>query len=576
MQIVLALCVFAAYFSVFCEWFLFATTPSFLSDLPLWRQLVVAVTAPFFYIAVQFVLCFVLWQATRWLPAGPWRVRLVAAVPAALFTAFLLLEIDVFAYTVLGATVLEARGWQRVLCLSAALAMAVIVMREALRAVDLFVVGGRGGLLLRSAVVLFCLSLAGAAAGLAGAGATLFSRPADAAAGSPDVILIGVDGLEARDMRLYGGVGGEMPNLEAFAKDALVFQNVFANGNVTAASLPSILTGRTPVALNKLSSQQILQGEDRFRHLPGMFRRAGYHSVQVGMKYYADANAWNMRDAFDVVNETVSPDRVIPRAADGMFRIWNEEMYLCDLSLARISTRVRALFGVAPVEEPLLTDGFVRQAELDRRRVDGFVAPLSQGRKPLFIHAHLMGTHPTLTDLDQVRTMPVRVREADERIGEMLDALRRTGRFERAIIVIYSDHSSGWGVDRRIPLIIRFPTPVSGVDLATNAQNVDIAPTILDYVNLPVPAAVEGVSLLGSRDRRRPIFAEAYDEGERRIDVLRVTVCDESFALKAAGGDLSHQAVAGHTSPCPDEGRPDASAARRLIADFLARNKFVL
>jgi arylsulfatase len=77
----------------------------------------------------------------------------------------------------------------------------------------------------------------------------LSARPVERARrvrGSPDVFLFVVDTLRADALGCYGGPGNPTPNLDAFARTALVYERAHSQSSWTLPSTASILTGLHP------------------------------------------------------------------------------------------------------------------------------------------------------------------------------------------------------------------------------------------------------------------------------------------------------------------------------------------
>jgi arylsulfatase A-like enzyme len=99
----------------------------------------------------------------------------------------------------------------------------------------------------------------------------------------------------------------------------------------------------------------------------------------------------------------------------------------------------------------------------------------------------------------------------DHHIGRLLDDLRRRGILDNALLVVTSDHGEvlsptaehpynhGWTTyqaDVRAVGIFRLPNAERGgtrLDLPT--ASIDILPTVLNYLGLPLPAGVEGEAI---------------------------------------------------------------------------------
>ncbi|MFH1998968.1 MAG: sulfatase-like hydrolase/transferase, partial [Planctomycetota bacterium] len=117
----------------------------------------------------------------------------------------------------------------------------------------------------------------------------------------------------------------------------------------------------------------------------------------------------------------------------------------------------------------------------------------------------------------------------DYAVGKILDELEQLGIADDTLIVIYADHGEnlydngnllehgerfgGGDFANRIPLIIADPTQdFARHRVDTLVSSLDIMPTILSLLNLPIPATVKGRDLLplmqGGDVESRPLFAE--------------------------------------------------------------------
>ena len=97
----------------------------------------------------------------------------------------------------------------------------------------------------------------------------------------------------------------------------------------------------------------------------------------------------------------------------------------------------------------------------------------------------------------------------DDNVGRLLDHLRDVGLLENTLVVYTSDQGfymgeHGW-FDKRFmyeesfstPLLMRLPEGLKARgDINEMVQNIDYAPTFLDLAGAPIPADIQGVSLL--------------------------------------------------------------------------------
>ena len=104
---------------------------------------------------------------------------------------------------------------------------------------------------------------------------------------------------------------------------------------------------------------------------------------------------------------------------------------------------------------------------------------------------------------DYLRT----IKSVDDGVGEVLDYLEENGLAENTIVVYTSDQGfylgeHGWFDKRfmyeqsfRTPLLVRYPKEIAaGTAVDKLVQNLDLAPTFLDYAGLEVPSDMQGES----------------------------------------------------------------------------------
>ena len=96
----------------------------------------------------------------------------------------------------------------------------------------------------------------------------------------------------------------------------------------------------------------------------------------------------------------------------------------------------------------------------------------------------------------------------DSYVGEFVQYMKDAGLWDNTVLIVYSDHVDGWKTNDRIPLLFHFPGGEYAGRIRNNTQNLDIAPTILDYLGLAQPAWMPGLSLLaGEPPALRPIIS---------------------------------------------------------------------
>jgi arylsulfatase len=123
----------------------------------------------------------------------------------------------------------------------------------------------------------------------------------------------------------------------------------------------------------------------------------------------------------------------------------------------------------------------------------------------------------TESDLNRIKSYYYgMISENDKYIGKILDHLRESGLQDRTLVIFNADHGEmlgdhgllykgGFMYDEvvRVPLILRAPGKVAaGKRVKALAEQIDLAPTVLELLGLEKPAGMQGQSLLTAKPRR--------------------------------------------------------------------------
>jgi arylsulfatase A-like enzyme len=401
----------------------------------------------------------------------------------------------------------------------------------------------------------------------------------------PNIILLGSDGVSAKNMSVYGYERDTTPILRELAKRSLVAENAFTNSGNTPGSVFSLLTGKLPTTTRVGFSPDILTGLDAFQHLPGILKSAGYKTVEFGIPVFLDAYSFNMQNAFDMVDGRSQSSGKLGTILQKLG--YENAAYFMDNLTGRISDRIQHIFYLRDMQNPIELVTRPADSLSDNEKIDQMLDLFDQSEQPLFVHVHLMGTHgvkfaPSVQVFSkgekQDQTWMVdyyddAILAFDHSIGEVIDHLKASGQYENTILIIYSDHDMQWKVNQHIPLIIHFPADGYARQVSQNVQNLDIAPTVLDYLGLAEPDWMGGESLLKSNpDSHRLIFAmgtiqatQSNGSGERFINpelikppfyqfgYVNIIDCQKWYrfnleTLKWTSGD-----VLGNIDPCPQQ-----------------------
>ena len=162
--------------------------------------------------------------------------------------------------------------------------------------------------------------------------------------------------------------------------------------------------------------------------------------------------------------------------ADGWAEYWTNGFY------GRMSDQQKARW-----------DAYYTEANKEYQRVKHDPKALIEWKYRRYMHEYLGTVH-----------------SMDRNIGRVLDYLDEAGLAENTIVVYTSDQGfyigeHGWfdklymyEESMRTPLVVRYPAGMeAGRVVEEMVQNIDYAPTLLDFAGVPIPADMQGISLKG-------------------------------------------------------------------------------
>jgi hypothetical protein len=291
------------------------------------------------------------------------------------------------------------------------------------------------------------------------------------------VILIIVDSLRADRMHVYGYARQTTPFLSRLVDSGRMkkVEAAFSTCSESFCGITSTLTGREfrDISARTFQLQDVLRDEG-YRT---WFLLSGNHTAWNGLPYFYHADEGTLFDGTRTERYTMDDDRLL---LEGLERV--PPASIEHPSFFYFHLMSTHYLGVQFAESHVFT------------RANDIVSP---GLEPYKI----------LDQLNKPDRYDDKVRQADGVIRQLFDALNAKHYLDDAVVVITGDHGEGLGErhwahgwnlydeDIRIPLLLYDAPAVRYPDLAFATQ-VDIAPTILDRLGLPVPSSWEGESLL--------------------------------------------------------------------------------
>ncbi len=302
-----------------------------------------------------------------------------------------------------------------------------------------------------------------------------------------DVLLVTLDTTRADALSCYGGSETATPNLLALSRESLRFDFARAVAPLTLPAHTSMMTGLYPPrhgvrdnGLGKLSS--------RATTLASLCAKAGLDTAAFVSALVLD-RVYGLDRGFALYDQPERP-------------------------LASTTSHYTERHATETVDRAL--------AWLAKRPKD----------KRFFLWVHLFDAHvpyaPPPQFLERAKGNPYlgEIAYVDSELARLIAALRASGALDHTLVVVGADHRACRGVHGEathaalcydatlhIPLLVRFPDRWrAGEHDAHLASSVDVCPTVLDALGLPIPKELDGESLFGrAPDDSRGVYFESYD-----------------------------------------------------------------
>ncbi|MBW8371325.1 MAG: sulfatase, partial [Thiobacillus sp.] len=366
-------------------------------------------------------------------------------------------------------------------------------------------------------------------------------HPARTADAPPNILMIGSDTLRADRLGALGYHRALTPCIDQLAATGALFANCYVPCARTAPSLISMLTGTWPhthgIRDNYADDENTRLKVDA---VPTLLKQTGYRTAAISDWCGADMGKFSFGFDYTDLPEDQWNLKFLIRQGPKDLRLFVS--LFTHNRLGRLLLPELYYLGGVPLTQPL--GGRARR----------LVSRLAESAQPFFLNVFYSTTHPPFAsewpwytrfadpayageskfamarltdpfeiirrqgapkeefDLDQIIDLyDGCVAEFDDEVGKMLAQLETCGLTDTTIVVVYSDHGmeffehDTWGQGNsavgdfspRIPLVIRDPRREPRGRIDKVVRSIDLAPTLLELVDAPPVAGMDGVSLAG-------------------------------------------------------------------------------
>jgi arylsulfatase A-like enzyme len=285
------------------------------------------------------------------------------------------------------------------------------------------------------------------------------------------VVLVSIDTLRADRLPAYGYARVETPGIDALQRESILFENAYSHCPLTLPSHVSMLTGLLPAEHGVRANLGYRFDGGAHLTLARLLRSRGY-ATGAAVSTYVLRAATGIDDSWDLFDDSVGGDVE-----------WTRDVSL--LQRPGGETARRALAWVESVKA-----------------------------RPFFLFLHTYEPHYPHEPPEPFRsrygaTYDGEVAASDAVVSELLGELKRAGVYDRAILLLASDHGEGLGdhgeeehgilLHREVlhvPLLLKLPgSRDGGTRVKEPVGLIDIVPTLASLLELPLPP-LRGASLL--------------------------------------------------------------------------------
>jgi arylsulfatase A-like enzyme len=286
------------------------------------------------------------------------------------------------------------------------------------------------------------------------------------------IVLITIDALRADTVGAFGGPPKVMPALTGLAREATWAGRAVSPSSWTVPSMAAIFTGFQPWRARSRSSDSAVL-DDRFVTLPESLKQIGYRTAAFRSNHWLDAQFGYAQgfDRFGYLREGGRAENYLAELKGGPDFVW--------------------VHILAPHAPYVRRDGF-----LDR--LDEIPPGLPKQVRPLDLEPYMDPAVKLPADRERVFRAMYRLNAAyaDQVLSRLLAALKRSGQWDKALLVVTSDHGEEFGENGQIehggnlghvlvevPLVIKLPAGFPrklAMPAAGRVANLRVAATLID------------------------------------------------------------------------------------------------
>jgi len=352
-----------------------------------------------------------------------------------------------------------------------------------------------------------------------------FGRATTSSGEDYNVLLLTVDTLRKDHLSYHGYFRKTSPNLDKFSQEGVIFENAYSTTSYTLPSLASVITGKYPMHHGVRNNKWYALADTNLT-IAEVFKKHGYITGAIVANLVLRPKK-NYNQGFDYYGESYYFSRLkydIPGLImfNRISKFFGERLFIYPGGEAYHTTNLAIKFLKKNKNRKIFCWVHYMDPHLPYAPPPGYDNKFSKREKWLgknnFTYRHLRryeaSLPPTPELVKKIRAVyDGEILYNDCEIGRLLKALEDMNLTSRTLIVFSADHGESlaehyyyvghrpliYNPNIAVPLVIRFPDRRYKGTIKEPVSNVNIMPTILDFMGFnqeTFPGGIDGVSLM--------------------------------------------------------------------------------
>lgn len=365
-----------------------------------------------------------------------------------------------------------------------------------------------------------------------------FARQLPGSSDRPNIVCIVGEGLRSDELSMEGNRILHTPNMDRIGQEGCTFKNSFV---VNALCLPSRATMLTGLYSHTTGAVSNVEGKlpANIHLVSDLLHDAGYETAFLGKSHIEGAlmdHYWDYYFGFVGQADYYRP--VITEGVRGKYG--SEKTYVGEY-VDTLLTRKAVEWLQKPRDKPFVLflwfyaphSPFYRPKDMvndfngvaipvpstfDEDKSDYAGKPRAVAKADNQIGSAEVYTDDPRSLEELVKDHYAGVQDNDRNVGALLTELERQKVLDHTALLLSSDHGFFLGEHHfydkrlmyepsiRVPMMVRYPERVHGGTKAEQmVLNLDLAPTLLDLAGLPIPAEMQGKSIMPLAEGKKHI-----------------------------------------------------------------------